>query len=488
MAVRTPLYYLAGPTVEPYKQVYPFDATMMSQLHQLAGYAFASSPNPRIEINGTNGSLIDGGTFTDTWISAGSYTTRVDRFSTEAETPNVFQVTDNYARIRVVYDAVTLPTGDTNNTQYPLYLYSPDGTDANTHFRAMTVTDFVDTFVLPTLTQFGGGGSTLAKGGTYYLTTSAAPANGTLTSATPAAVNQEANIAAYAASQIPETPTSNNIVTNYYVAKVDWSPTAVGLWDTGALYDLPLYFDAGTESIKQHSPATWAALLNPFLRFYLGGGSPQHTLRYNVDGADGVTNGTVFTDTRVVPTGTGFNIRYVNTNDYRTQEFPTGSAVVISQKAFKIYQGIPSVTETVSLEGNTLLPETNGLPPTSDGSVNSGWIFSSTGTVSHYNSDVGSSTTGHINWCNITPTGTWYIRVSTYDQLGSQTIPGTGGLGMNTWYDLTAGDRQFTFNDNRPAINYADAWVTFKVEISRNNNGTNIAATGYYRFQYAGLA
>ena len=54
MAVRTPLYMAPPPGVDPYKQLNPFDATMMSQLHELAGYAFATNPNPRIEINGTN--------------------------------------------------------------------------------------------------------------------------------------------------------------------------------------------------------------------------------------------------------------------------------------------------------------------------------------------------------------------------------------------------------------------------------------------------
>ena len=337
MAVRTPLYMAPPVGIEPYKQLSPYNATMTLQLRELAGYAFSTNPNPRIEINGTNGNPVSGQPFTDTWQSSGAYTTRVDRFSTAGETPNIFQVTDNYSRIRVVYAAATLPTGDTNNTQYPLYLYDPvgSGNDADFQLRAMSVTDFIDTFVLPVLDQFGGGGSTLAKGGTYYFTTSPSPANATLASATPAAINNEANVAGYSASAIP---TVNNITTNYYVAKVNYSPTTSGLYDN-PIYDLPLYFDAGTESIKHHSPASWAALLSPFLRFYLGGGSSQHTISYNVDGADGVTAGSIFTDTRIVSPGSTFNTRYVNTNDYRTQEFPTGTATVISQKRFKIHQG-----------------------------------------------------------------------------------------------------------------------------------------------------
>lgn len=481
MTVRTPLYMLA-PVGEPYKQIYPFDTTMMNQLHELAGYAYALNPNPRIEINGTNGSPVTGQPFTDTWWSSGTYTTRVDRFSTEAETPNVFQVTDNYSRIRVVYDAVSLPTGDTNNFQYPLYLYSPDGTDANTHFRAMTVTDFIDTFVTPVLGQFGGGGQSLAKGGTYYLTTTPSPANGTVVSTTPAAVNNEANVAGYSASQIP---TVNNITTNYYVAKVNYSPTASGLWDTGALYDLPLYFDAGTETIRQHSPASWAALLNPFLRYYLGGGDPNHTISYNVDGVDGITNGSVFTDTGIVSAGSAYNTRYVNTDDYRTQEFPTGTAVVISQKRFKIHQGPLSTVETVTLEGTLVAPETDGVPGLSDGSVFMGWRFNSSGTIEDYDSDriPNYTTSGHIPWNNTTPTGTWYIRFT--DVAGGDGTP--SGYVSGTWYTLTS-NRQIEVTDNRTQNSYGEASRTWKVEISRNNDGTNIAATGYYSSIWEGGA
>ena len=348
MTVRAPLYMLA-PVGEPFKQIYPFVASGVDAINDLAGFAFATNPNPRIEIGGTNGDLVAGQPFVDTWWSAGAGTTDVTNYDTAAETPNVFKVTDNYNNIRVVYDPVTLPTGDTNNTQYPLYLYTPlgpigPGTEQDAGFRAMSVQDFIDTFVLPVLDSFGGGGNTLQKSGTYFMTTLPAPATATIIGT--AALNQQANPAAYSAASIPETPTQNNTVTTYRIAMVDWPSTASELWEGAAaplLYDLPLYFDAGTESIRQHTPATWAALLNPFLRFYLGGGSSAHTISYNIDGSDGVTNGTIYTDTGITTAGSTYNTRFVNANDYRTQEFPTGTATVQSTKAFKIHQGPSTV-------------------------------------------------------------------------------------------------------------------------------------------------
>ena len=489
MAVRTPLYLLA-PVGEPFKQVYPYASGGVDQINQLAGFAFATNPNPRIEIGGSNGDLLANQPFVDTWWSAGAGTTDATNYDTEAETPNVFKVTDNYNTVRVVYDAVTLPTGDTNNTQYPLYLYSPAGpvgddwVDAG--FRSMSRIDFIDTFVLPVLSSFGGGGQTFQKSGTYYMTTSTSPSNATIVGT--AALNQEANPAAYSAAQIPEVPTQNNNVTTYSIAKVDYPSTASGLWEGAAdplLYDLPLYFDSGTESIKQHTPATWAALLNPFLRYYLGVAEATK-LHYNIDGTDGVASGTVYTDTGIVTAGSTYNTRFVNANDYRTQEFPTGTATVISTKTFKIHQGpLSADPEVVSLEGTAVSPHPAGHIPVTDGTlIQLGWRFSSNGVVERYDEQDTDdfSATGHDPWCNITPTGTWYIKATVQSDTGDQTHSSIG-----TWITHTSGPT-FEFTDSGAFGSYGQRVVVYKIEISRNNDGTNIAATGYYSCTYEGGA
>lgn len=334
MAVRDSLK-LFQPVGTASLDFYPHDAVEMAEIHQLAGHAYALNPNPRLVIGGSEGSLIPGQPFVDTWWSPGAGTTDVTNFDTAAETPNVFKVTDNYNTIRQVYDTVSLPA-DTNNTRFPLYA------NAQGHLQCMTRQDFIDTFVLPVLDQFGGGGQTLAKSGTYYLQTSANPVGGTVIGI--AAVNQEANPSAYLASQIPEDPANNNNITNYYLTKVDLDDEALEIFagpnaNGDGYWDLPVYWDSGTETVRHHNSATWAALMNPFLRYYLGGNSAAHTISYNVDGADGVLNGTIFADTAITTAGSTYQTRYVNTDDYRTQEFPTGTAVLQSQKRFKIHQG-----------------------------------------------------------------------------------------------------------------------------------------------------
>ena len=354
MAVRTPLL-LDAPDGEPQFQIFEMGATDISNIHAFAPYAYgnnSSGPSAKLEVNTANGTLMSGQPFVDTYYIAGTYTTRVDRYSTEAETPNISMSTDNYNRLRVVYDSVSLPTGDTNNLQYPLYLWN-DGT--TTQLRTMSNQDFIDTFVQPALNALDiwSASTTNQQQGTYFLTTSASPANATLVSATPVAVNSEANIAAYTSGGIPEAQ-KQTIDTNYYLAQVNYAPTSYAVWDNDiGRYDLPLYYDAGTENIRQHTATTWANLLGPFLRYYLATSGSGYDIIYSL--SSGNQRGSTYTDTRVTPTGTGYTTRFVNSNDYRTQEFPTGTASTISANTKRFYidrGGVPSYGASVNPTGS----------------------------------------------------------------------------------------------------------------------------------------
>ena len=252
--------------------------------------------------------------------------------------------TDTYNRIRIIDNQGTLPTTDTNNLEYPLYLTS----QSPRQLRAMTRQDFIDTFVTPAISNWGGPNAN-EQGGTFFLTTSASPANATIIGSVPAAINSVANLSAYSSGGIGETQ-KQTTDTNYWLAKVDYPATEFDPIETS----LPLYFDAGTETIKMHTLASWTALLGPFLRYYLGGGDPNYEISYNING-NGTTQGAIFTDSRRTPTGTGYTTRFVNANDYRTQEFPTGteSTVAGTEKRLKIVYG---ATPVITLSGTSANP------------------------------------------------------------------------------------------------------------------------------------
>ena len=483
MTARSPLFLTDSSGTN---QIQEGDSTYMDSMNEFAGYVFAQDPNPSIEVNTANGTAIPGQPFVDTYWIAGTYSTRVDRFATEAETDNISMVTDNYSRIREVTDVQALPTGDANNHEYPLYLYAAGGGDIDTHLRSMTRQDFIDTFVSSTvLNQFGGGGTTKAKGGTYFMTTTASPTNATLVSATPAAVNSYADLTAYTAGGIEETQ-KQTIDTNYYIAKVDYPASSY----TEVFDQLPIYWDYATGEIKSHTPTSWANLLGPFLRYYLSSNFTTETYRlsYNVDGSNGVVAGTLFTDERRTPDGSagaGGNYQqlYVNTDDYRTQEFPTGTLGVIAQQRFKIYQG---VVEAVSLQGTIASPEQHSTFPITDGDVTVGFRFNSDGTVEHYDSEeVPTYFDGGSNdWVNVSPPGnTYYIRFA----LQSGPSGPSYGPTLNTWQALTS-DRVIRVTDSRPSASYSSETAVFKVEIASDSGGTNIIDTGYYEVSWEGGA
>lgn len=332
MAVRLPLQVFDN--VEPVLQIGEMPQVVVDLINDGASWAYgnnSSGPSAKLEVNTANGTLLSGQPFVDTYYIAGAYTTRVDRFSTAAETPNVSMSTDNYNRLRVNYDSVSLPTGDTNNTQYPLYL------DTNNNLRCMTRQDFIDTFVTPALgsLQIWNGTLSYRTQGTYYLTTSPTPANATLVSSTPVATNSVANISAFTSGGIPEAQKQTSD-TNYYLARVNYPATSFPFYDADLLrYDLPIYFNSGDEQLYQHTPASWANLLGPYLRYYLATANSGYEINYSM--ASGNQRGTTYTDTRVTPTGTGYTTRFVNANDYRTQEFPTGTASTISANTKRFY-------------------------------------------------------------------------------------------------------------------------------------------------------
>lgn len=348
MAFRRPLYLLTDTTVVPNQtNIAEYADDYITDIREFSGWVHSQQPSTQLVTTGGSGTLLSNQAFTDTYYIAGSYTTRVDRYSTAAETPNVSMSTDTYSRIRQINNTGTQPTGDTNNHQFPLYR------DSQNRLRSMTRQDFIDTFVTPSITIITNGGTGLGQGGTYFMTTSSTPTGGTIVSSTPAAVNSVSNLSAYTAGGIAEAR-KQTTDTNYYIARVEYSDD-----DYLPIADaLPIYFNAGDENVYAHSPESWRDLIGPYLRYFIGS-DPQYQINYNINGS-GSNRGTSFTDSRRTPTGTGYTTRFVNANDYRTQEFPTGteSTVSGSTKTLKM---------TIGTSGATYAASANPAGPVNEG-------------------------------------------------------------------------------------------------------------------------
>ena len=350
MAVRNPLVVQPGVAPDPYPQIYEMSTAGVNIIHQFAPWVLAQNPAVRIEVGTANGAQLGGQPFVDTFMRTNGFTTSQTSYPTDA--PDIVQDSDNYSRLRLIQDSVSLPTSDVNNFEYPLYLYNTGtGLDIDTQFRAMTRADFIDTFVTPALTShfttstYFSGNNNKEQAGTYYLSTNLNPSGGTAVSSTPVAVNKVADTATYAANI--GGVNIYNTETNYYMIKVNPSSTEFALYDAPlGTYDLPLYFDAGTEELKTHTPTSWANLLGPFLRYYTGTAGTGYTVGYNLDGtgANDVQKGVTYADTRRTTAFTRANA-FFGVDDYRTQEYPSGAIQTIAGNEKRFYIGGASTSQ-----------------------------------------------------------------------------------------------------------------------------------------------
>lgn len=308
MAVRTPLK-LNGSNLQE------MTSTEINAIKTEAIRLYGSSPYVTLSVVGSGGNL---GTINDTRLIAGAGTTDVTNFDTAAETPNVSTTTVGYARISQSVN--TSLTNWTNATfSYPLYY------DAG-NLREMTAADFADTFIIPAIDTLTSGSTGTAQAGTYHISTSSSVAGSTLMSGTPVFTDTRANAAAYTAGGIPETLDQPTTITNYYLHRIN-SAGAAG-------HQLPVCYTKSGTNLYQTPSATFQSALTTMINYYAAEVTGTR-IRYSINGT-GTNRGSAMTDTKL--NSSTYLQRYVNTNDYRTQEVPSGSATTISTNYLRIYQ------------------------------------------------------------------------------------------------------------------------------------------------------
>lgn len=276
---------------------------------------YGLSPSVTLSVVASGGTL---DAMSDTRLQAGASTTDVTNFDTAAETPNVSTVTVSYDKISQTYDTSEAAWTDATYA-YPLYY---DGSD----LREMSATDFADTFIYPAIDTLTTGSTGTAQAGTYHISTSSSVAGSTLVSATPVYTDTRANAAAYTAAGIPETQDQPITITNYYLHRIN--SAAEGS------YELPVTYTKSGTNLHQSPTATFQDALATMMRYYAAEISGTK-ISYSINGT-GNNRGSVMTDTKL--NSSTYLQRYVNTDDYRTQEVPSGSATTISTYNLKITQ------------------------------------------------------------------------------------------------------------------------------------------------------
>ena len=307
MAVRKPLFNNSNNLQE-------MTTTQVAEIVDQVAYQYGSDPSVTLSVVSSSGNL---GTLSDTRLQAGAYSTSTTAFPSEGTTAEPSTVTVNYSKISSTNASVSTPTADTGKT-WPIY-YTDTG-----EIRAMSITDVKDTFIHPAIDQLVSGSTTTQQAGTYQISTSTSVTGNTLVSSTPVFTDTRANTSAYTASGIPETLDQPTTLQNYYLHKIDngSSPT----------YTSPMFIDSSND-IKEFATGTFEALLKEWIRYTAVSSTDGYTIVYGY--SSGNNRGSGMGDTRLNGSG-NYQTRFVNTNDYRAQEFPNGSATTVNTYYLKI--------------------------------------------------------------------------------------------------------------------------------------------------------
>ena len=276
---------------------------------------YGLNPYVYLSVVSSGGNL---GTIYDTRLQAGTGITRVDRFATTAELQNVSTVSVGYSKITQSVDTSLSAWSDASYS-YPLYY-------DNGNLREMSATDFADTFILPAIDTLTSGSTGTGQAGTYHISTSSSVSGSTLVSATPVFSDTRANAAAYTSAGLIETRDQPTTITNYYLHRIN--SAAQGS------FQLPVCYRKSGTHLQQTPSANFSTALTTMINYYAAEVTGTR-IRYSINGT-GSNRGSGMTDTKL--NSSSYLTRYVNTNDYRAQEVPSGSSTNISTYYLRIYQ------------------------------------------------------------------------------------------------------------------------------------------------------
>ena len=265
---------------------------------------------------GSSGTLA---AMSDTRLQAGAATTDATNFDTAGETPDVSTVTVTYDKVSHSNASLT-PTSDTGKT-WPVYYNSSN------QIQAMSLTDVKDTFLHPAIDLLASGSIGTDQGGTFHVNTNTSVSGSTLVSSTAIFTDTRANAAAYTAGGIGETQDQPTTINNYYLHKITGTNTS---------FTAPYFIDSNN-NIKEYTDAAFQSLLQEWMRYTAASSSDGYALSYNIGtSGSGNTRGTGMVDTKL--NSSTYQTRFVNANDYRTQEFPSGTAVAQNTYFLRIHK------------------------------------------------------------------------------------------------------------------------------------------------------
>jgi len=266
-----------------------------------AKWLYLNSQSVTISQVGSSGTM---DAMSDTRTQAGGATSHASSFRSAGDTPNVSTVTVAYDKISSATAGSLTFNDNGSTTRMPVYK------DSNHNIRAMTPQEMFDTYA-DTLID------AIIATQPYKIHTSTSLSGYANVSSTAVFTDTRANAGAYSAGGITETQDQPTTITNYFLMRNNGSET-----DYSAL---PMYIN-GDNNLREYTEAQFDAIILEMIR-YVAVNLNSHKIRYYIGGS-GTTLGSSMVNTKL--NGSTYAQREVGGDDYRTQEFPAGSAATIS--------------------------------------------------------------------------------------------------------------------------------------------------------------
>ena len=283
-------------------------------------YAYGSDPTAVLTQVSGSGALVD--SMDDTRLKAGATSQSTTAFVAEGSTAEPGTVTVSYDKINLAYTA----SGSINNISdtgitFPLYYDSDNG-----NILAMGLDDFKDTLLHPAIDLLISGTESSSTAGTYTITdSSTAATNYTNVSTTAVFANTTADTSAYSAAGIPETLDQPTTVTSFYLHRRDASANTPSR--------MPVIINTNND-FQIMTTSDVDVVLGDWLRFTAAHSADGYKITYDAATSGGNTRGTAMVDTKLNGSG-NYQTRQVS-DDYRSQEFPNGSAATVTTYNLRI--------------------------------------------------------------------------------------------------------------------------------------------------------
>jgi len=275
-------------------------------------YLYGANPSVTLSRVSSGGNL---GTISDTRKQAGASTTHVSSFQSAGA---ISTVTVNYATV-TESTVNTTASADTNNIAFPIYY---DGASIKT----MSLQDMYDTFIFDAIDTTL---SAVGQPGTYRIHTGTSLSGYSAVSSSVVFSDTRANSGAYTAGGIAETQDQPTTITNYYLLQAN-NIAAPSMEEM-------LFVRNSDKNLQEYTQASIDAILQNCMR-HVASEETGSKIRYALGtSSSAVILGSGINNT-ILNGGGAFNTFQAGADDYRSQNFPNGSAVTANTYYLRMFE------------------------------------------------------------------------------------------------------------------------------------------------------